>query len=260
MKHYFLAIAILSVVSCSGNKHPVADQSLQTDSVPSATKDAGKPEFESYKADGLLLPDKFMCYDDSLKPVMEVVIDSLSPVQIVAKSKNKHLFRPGDNECLKANYLRINYGGKDYIVFGRYVYEIEKENRFTVSHNEEKFEVNTIINFELGASDEDGLTGCDDFSYILLKRLSDNHYSMIENPKERKPYTGDYDYAMLLHDDGAAERISKVEIVNDTLVIGVKAGYQEGAGSYNFKVSYNKDKPTGIISDYKRMEETEIEP
>jgi hypothetical protein len=260
MKHYFLAIAILSVVSCSGNKHPLADQSIQTDSVPPATKDAAKPEFESYKADGLLLPDKFMCYNDSLKPVMEVVIDSLSPVQIIAKSKDKHFSKPGDDECLKANYLRINYGGKDYIVFGRYVYEIDKKNRFTVSHNDEKIEVTTIVNFELGASDDDGLTGCDDFSYLLLKRLSDNHYSLIENHKERKPYTGDCDYAMLQHDDGTSERISRAEIVNDTLIIGIKVGYQEGAASYNFKVSYNKDKPTGIISDFERMEETEIEP
>jgi hypothetical protein len=249
------------MISCNEqNKPNIPVQSNKTESTPqSAKEDEEMPVFEKYENEGLILVDKFELLDDSLKPVKKLSTDKIVPVKIIARSKNKHFRNQNDNDCLKANYLKIIYDGETYIVFGRFVYETDPQ-KFSVTIKDSKLEILSIKNFEMGAGDEEGLTGCDDYSIIVIKRLEDNNYSLIQNPKERKPYTGEQcDYAVLLHDEGGSEKIYNVSSKEDSISILIKAYYQEGGGSYKFNVLYNENLSKGSINNYIRYEENELD-
>lgn len=257
----FLYILIILVISCNvQNKPSIQTQINKTDSVAKSAKlDEEMPVFENYEHEGLFLVDTFELLDNSLKPVKKLSIDKIVPVKIIARSKNKHFRNQNDNDCLKANYLKISYDDKTYIVFGRFVYETDLQ-KYSVTIKDSKFEILSVKNFEMGAADEDGLTGCDDYSIMVIKRLEDNNYSLIQNPKERKPYTGEYcDYAVLLHDEGGNEKIYNVSSKEDSISILIKAYYQEGGGSYRFNVLHNENLSQGITYDYIRYEENELD-
>jgi hypothetical protein len=107
----------------------------------------------------------------------------------------------------------------------------------------------------MGASDEDGLTGCDDYSLLVLLNNKKKQYSLMKYPKNEDIHgEAANKFASLFHDDGSEEKIYKVTVKQDTLVIGIKAIYQEGGSVFNLKAKLSDELPETRISDRIRFE------
>lgn len=209
--------------------------------------------FVSCSKEGLILPSSLFLMDTSFKKVREINTDKIIPIEIVAISKDRHGLVKNDDICEKANYVKIKYQGQMYIVFGGYVYEKVKKSVFKLTHQNTDYEIFPVTNFQLKAFVEGfGLTGCDGQSYLLLviKRLKDNHYSLIKSQGKREPSTEKpVKYAVLLQTSYAEEIIEKASWESDTIVLGVKTTYQIAKGSYKLKIVYDENLSKCIMSD-----------
>jgi len=102
----------------------------------------------------------------------------------------------------------------------------------------------------LGASDEEGITDCDDYSILVLFNEKNNHYSMIKYPENEENNTDpNKKYALLFHDDEEEDLICKLTMIKDTLVIGIKSTGQVYGFTFNIKAKLSSDFPKSIITD-----------
>lgn len=217
-----------------------------------------KIEYKKYIVDGMLLKGKFRIIDSEQK-ISNLEVDKITLVQILEKSTKMYNIQGETDNCEKAFFLKIKYQDKDYIVFGQDVYEINKLQKIsTQNEKQEKLTLFPITNFEMGASDEDGLTGCDDYSLLVLLNEKVNHYTLMKYPNNEDIHgSATNKYASLFHDDGSEEKIYKLTVNQDTLVIGITATYQEGGSVFNLKAILSSDLPETFISDRIRFETDE---
>ena len=103
----------------------------------------------------------------------------------------------------------------------------------------------------MGASDENGLTDCDDYSLLIVYNENKQKFNTINYNNNEK--------VKLLHDDSSNEQIYKVSVEKDTLIIGIKAFHQEGGRMYNLKTTFKNNFTKSIIFDRKIFEENELE-
>ena len=208
-------------------------------------------DFNKYEADGILLNRKYDLYDEYQKKIGQLEINNISQVHIQEKSTQLYYVGNESDNCQKAFFLKVSYQNKSYVLFGRDVYEINDQQKFsTINAKNEKLTLFPVTNFEMGASDEEGLTGCDDYSILMLFNHKTEQYSLFQYPQNEDIHIkGAYKYANLFHDDGSEEKIYKITMKNDTLVIGIKAIYQEGGSVFNLKVVLNNDFPATFIAD-----------
>ncbi|MFZ4413489.1 MAG: hypothetical protein ACOYOV_10435 [Bacteroidales bacterium] len=246
-------------ISCSQNN---TDQTLKTnvsttDTLVNNSIDiGGRIELSKYVNEGIFLKGEIRLFDNNQKIIGKLNISEIEPIQIIEKSIK--MFNLGDttDKCQKAYFLKIKYKNTEYFVFGDEVYEINKKQRFTTyNEKKEKLTLFPITNFKMGASDEEGLTQCDDYSILVLFNENKNHYLLIKYPeneeRDKNPYLK---YALLFHDDGAEDKIYKVTMIKDTLVIGIKTIGQEGGGAFNIKAKLTSDFPKSFITDEIRYE------
>jgi hypothetical protein len=240
-----------SADSKKNDKDSIAKTSNLTDS---------KIEFKKYIADGMFLKGKIRLFDNNLKITGKLEIDKITLVEILAKSTKMYNVEEQTDNCEKAYFLKVKYLGKEYIVFGQDVYEISNKQKFsTLDEKKEKLILFPVTNFEMGASDEKGLTACDEYSILVLHNKTKNHYSLIRFPENDDIHTGDFTpkYAVLFNDDMAGEKIYKFSMRQDTLVIGIKATYQEGGSVFNLKTKLSTDFPKSEVSDRIRFDTDE---
>jgi len=190
--------------------------------------------FLKYYKSGLLLPGKYKTYNAQIVSNGELSVDKIQELSIIEKSKNKHPHISGEDYCKWSNYLKIVYSSDTLIVFGNNVLEITSE------YKELKLTSDTIAlllanNFTMEAADDDGLTGCDDFSYIVVESSSDE-YELIYK---------------ITHDEGMNEYIKNINISGDTVKLNIQIGYQEGTGSYNLNI-FRESEWTYFESDRQR--------
>ena len=131
----------------------------------------------------------------------------------------------------------------------------DETTKFDFENEEnEKFSIFTITNFEMGAGDEEGLTDCDDFSYLLIFDKKNTKYLTITAPKNQENHSNER-YASLLHDDGEEDKIYSVKAIKDSLIVGIKVSYQEGYGSFYLKSSFRDQFSNAIITNQNRFDE-----
>jgi hypothetical protein len=247
-------------MSC-GQQNSSSSTELKTISNDSMTQAIIQPkvniEFQKYVSDGIFLKGKVRLFDSNMKNIGELDIDSIIPVEILEKSPKMYNVEGQTANCEKAIFLRVKYLDKDYVVFGQDVYEINKQQRYT-TQSDEKGELTLfpITNFEMGASDEDGLTGCDDYSLLVL--FNGGHYTLMKYPMNEDIHgNATSKFACIFHDDGSEENIYNLSVNEDTLVIGIKAFYQEGGSIFKLKANLSSKFPETFISDRIRFETDE---
>ncbi len=258
MKNLFYILTLLLLISCrqrnSGSttetddrKNVIAESSILSEN---------KIKFEKYVADGLFLKGEIRLFDGNLNSIGKLEIDKITLVQILEKSFTMYNIENSTENCAKAYFLKVEYLNKNYIVFGKDIYKINNDMKFNVqSENQEKLILFPITNFKMGASDEDGLTGCNDYSLLVLQNETKGQYSLMKYPENEDIHgKSACKYAVLFHDDGSNERIYKVSIKQDTLVIGIKAWYQEGGSIFNLKANLSADFPDTRISNRIRFD------
>jgi hypothetical protein len=253
-----LAISIIVILfSCKEKVSKIDDLNIKTDSLTNIKVDNVEVvKFENYQKDGILLKGNFKIYDENLNEIEELKISEIKKVLILGKTKNRYNLKNSKDYCEKACFLKVNYKNEEIILFGQTVYEINKEKIFPFTNpNGEKCSIFPITNFEMGASDEDGLTDCDDYSVIIIENERNKSYSIISYPQNENIHNNpELKKGVLFHDDGSEEKIYKVSIKNDTLVIGIKAEYQEGGAIFNLKTTFKNKFSNTIISDKENIE------
>lgn len=261
MKHLSVLFLVFLIISCSNKKESekIKTPETKTEATHSANKNQEeKLTFEKYSKDGIVLNGQLQIFDEKLNKIEELEIKEISKIKILEKSTSIYNIDKSKDYCLKSNFIKIEYKGKNYIVFGRDVYEINHNENFDFKNsNNESFSVFPVTNFEMGASDDEGLTTCDDFSLLIVLNQKDNTYSTIKNP-EAEDYYPSQKFAALAHDDGSLENIYNIKVVNDSLILGIKISYQEGYGSYFLRTSFKDNFSKSKITDRKRFEEESV--
>lgn len=254
MKTLLYILTLILFISC-GQKNSNSTDESKTNDKDSIAKSSNftdnEIEFKKYVADGMFINGKILLFDNNLKIIGRLEIDKTTLIQILEKSSKMYNVEGNKDMCEKAHFIKVIYQGKDYTVFGKDVYEINIKQKFSVQNEKnEKLTLFPITNFKMGVFAEEGLTGCDDYSLLILLNEKRNEYSLMKYPNNEEIHNEAANkYAILFHDDGAEEKIYKLTVKQDTLIIGIKATYQEGGSVFNLKVKLSGELPETRISD-----------
>ncbi len=262
MKQFSILFLLFFIISCGNKKESEKKQTpetTKTDIKASADRSQEiKPIFEKYSKEGIVLNGQLQVFDEKLNKIDKLEVNEISKIEILEKTTSIYNIDHSRDYCLKSNFVKIKYKEKNYILFGRDVYKIDESDQFDFKDNSnEKFSIFSVANFEMGASDEDGLTDCDDYSLLVVLNQNTNKYSTIKNP-EIQEYYPSQKFATLAHDDGSLENIYNVKVAYDSLIVGIKISYQEGYGSYFLKTSFKDNFSKSYITDRKRFEEESV--
>lgn len=257
----YLSTFIL-IMSCGQKTNNVTNKSntIGNDSIDKTSNlEKSNIEFKKYVADGMLLKGEIRIFDNGKQIKEKLEVNKITPVQILEKSTKMYNVEGKTDNCEKAFFLKVKYHDIDYTIFGQDVYEINNQQKFTTQNEkQEKLTLFPITNFEMGASDEDGLTGCDDYSLLVLLNEKENQYTLMKYPDNEDIHGETTNkYASLFHDDGSEEKIYKLTVKQDTLIIGIKAIYQEGGSVFNLKAKLSGELPETSISGRIRFETDE---
>nr|WP_199000265.1 hypothetical protein [Flavobacterium sp. ASV13] len=257
LKKLFPFILVLFIIGCQNKKEDqVKDSSLiKTDSLSNSESkpDTTKLSFKKYQKEGILLKGVVKFYDRNLNLTGKFEVDEITKIQILEKSTEQYNIEKSTDYCSKSNFVKIKYKDNDYLVFGQDVYEINQKEKHDVLYND-NLTILSVTNFEMGASDEEGLTDCDDYSYLLVFNKKTNQYSTIEMP-ENQDEIRNQKFASLTHDDGSSEEIYSCKAINDTLILGIKISYQEGYGSCFLKTSIKENFIKSVFTDKNRFDD-----
>jgi hypothetical protein len=142
-----------------------------------------------------------------------------------------------------------DFYGQKKIVSGRHVYEIVESREITNTYTQDYLILYSVKNFAMGAADEDGLTGCNDYRILILKNSKTAKLYFIKMKKEVESSS---EIALLYNDEGVSDNISSIDIKPDRIVVSVNSEFQEGFGSYKLNILQNSDEFRGYKSDIKR--------
>ena len=256
--NFVYLLSLLLLISCENKKDDTKAEisKVKTDSVKTPKQEitGAKIEFENYARKGILLKGMLPVFDNNLVETRKILINENSNVNILEKSKKIYNIGKSADNCLKSNFVKINFNGQNIIVFGQNIYEIDEKQKFSFQNDQKNnFSIFPVTNFEIGASDYDGLTGCDDFSYLIIADKNDHLYP-ISSPKNKGNRSNEK-FAILVHDDGMLETIDNVKIVKDSLIVKVNVNYQEGFGSYHLNTCLKDNFSNSTITKEKRFAE-----
>lgn len=259
MRKLSFLLALFCIVSCSNKKESKATPTSETKTeLTNSENKEVKPIFEKHLKDGIILNGQVKLFDEKLNQIGKLDVKEISKIQILEKSSSIYNIDNSTDYCLKSNFIKIKYKGNDYIVFGKDAYAIDEDNKYDFTNNDQKFSVFSIANFEMGAyGSEDGSTGCDDFSLLIIYNKNHQKYSTLAIP-ENQEYKSNTKFANLIHDDGSMEDVYNAKVVNDSLIMGIKISYQEGYGSYFLKTSIEDNFRKSEVVDVKRFDDESV--
>lgn len=218
-------------------------------------------DFEKVDKYGYLLGNGCDFYGDNFNPLGHFVPkDSLILVRITGISKDMFNLNGSDDKCLKAHFVNIELDGKSYIVFGSdvYVKQAEQLKRIRNSKNEEWI-VFPIKALQMGASDEEGLTMCDEYSYLVMQYNRTGRTTLLQYPKnDSLRLQSNLKYGVLYNDDMSEDIISELDIKNDSVYIHIQSTGQEGGHIFTIKTQAYSNLPYTEIVDFKRFETDEL--
>lgn len=245
---YTCVLLSIFVLMQACNESAKVSKNSETDSVH--LKDVY--EFETVDKYGYLLGNGCDFYGDILNATGHFQPEEgLVMVHIVGISKNMFNLKGQDDKCLKAHFVKIELDSKSYIVFGRDVFVIEREKEKRIQNvRKEEWAVYPIKPLQMGASDEGGLTECDEYSYIVMKYNKTGRTTLLQYPKnDSLRMQSGLKYAALYNDDMSDDVISSLDFNNDTLYMNIQSQGQEGGHTYTIKAhAYSKLPYTEIIN------------
>jgi hypothetical protein len=261
MKQLSILLFVFFIISCNNKKESekVKTPEIKTDLTNSENQNQeAKSIFKKYSKDGILLTGRLPVFDEKFHKIKEIEIKEISKIKILEKSTSIYNIDNSNDYCLKSNFMKVEYKDKNYILFGRDVYEIDESEIFDFTNNDEKLSLFSVANFEMGAyGGEDGSTGCDDFSLLMILNKNNQKYFTLAIP-ENQEYKSNTKFANLIHDDGSMENVYHATVLNDSLIMGIKISYQEGYGSYFLRTSFKDNFSKSKITDQKRFEEESV--
>lgn len=211
-----------------------------------------KVEFVKHQRDGIIINQNNRLFDENLNEIGSIYSLGFEKVQIVGMTKKRYNLKNSTDPCEKAYFVKIRYTGKECIIFGKEIFEINEQQLFRFQNTKgDAFCIFPVTNFEMGASDDNGLTGCHDYSVLIIANEKENSFHPIKIEANKN--------AQLLHDDSANEQMYRVSIQKDTLIIGIKAFYQEGGSAFNLVTTFKDNFTRSVYKDKKAFEEADLE-
>jgi hypothetical protein len=250
------------LISCKqGNEDKPLNSNKKTENLKKINIQTEKVEFTKHQAYGIIINKVMKIYDENLKEIGEIHSRFLEKVKITGYTKKMYNQENISDNCEKAKFVKIKLYNKELILFGNDVCEINNEQLFNFQNTKgHEYSIFPVTNFAMGASDNDGLTGCDDYSILIIENKKEKTFSSIGYPlntKNRNNKT--LKEVVLFHDDGAEEKIYNVSTINDTIIIGIKAIYQEGSCIFNLKTTFSNNYSKSVITDKVQFKENEAE-
>ena len=242
--NYYIYIFLIFISCKQENEKKILEQNKKTEKV----------EYTKHQAYGIIINKIVKFYDENLKEMGVIHFQELEKVEIIAITKKMYNLENISDNCEKAKFVKIKLYNKELILFGNEVHEINNEQLFHFQNtNGHKFSIFPVANFVMGASDDEGLTGCDDYNILIIENKKDQTFSTISYPLNRNNKI--LKDAVLFNDDSAEEKIYNVSTLNDTLIIGIKAIYQEGGSKFNLKTTFSNKFSKSIIANKINFEE-----
>lgn len=180
-------------------------------------------------------------------------------VQILRVSTNKFL-PPGQLDTLCQSYPMVEVRTEDNRtgwIFGQYVfrildqYENIPETSSTVQWKGVHYRIKACRNFGMGVSDEDGLTGCDEFyPVVLIEQQSARAYPVSLHDADKG--SGDFRFWNLGADVNGVELVENISVRDDRLIVGIKAYMMEGCRHYSVEVRQNGAQFTAQVVNAQR--------
>ncbi len=167
------------------------------------------------------------------------------------------LYRSGD-KCEEFPWIKLaTPSGKEGWMYGKYVYRVLDEPsqlkdpaRASFSLGDNIWQLALCQNYGPGAMNESGLTGCEDFSVVLL--YTDNWRKTQLVPLADAPHSS-FPIWNLQSDSGVEEKITYIE-PEETLSFHIECSFQEGKASYDITITEKKGKPVAQIKNYQTQD------
>lgn len=180
-------------------------------------------------------------------------------VQVLRVSTNNFL-PPGQLDTFCQSYPMVEVKTEDNRtgwIFGKYVfrildqYENIPESSGAVQWKGVDYRLKACRNFGVGVSDEDGLTGCDEFyPVVLIDQQSARAYPVSLHDAEKGSV--DFRFWNLGADESGVELIEKISVRDGRLIARVKAYMMEGCRHYSVEVRQNGAQFTAQVANAQR--------
>ena len=200
------------------------------------------PNSKTYKTKGYIISPKIAIYNSELNEIDSLSIDEdVAQIDILEKTKEM-ITASGDTlnaPCPTADFLKINYKDKEYIVYGIDIYEAIKKESFNFKNDGNSVSLYALENFSIGFSGFGELTGCDDYHPLIVFQNNKFHkiYTIPRKDFDYYANNNNLSYYYLVSDDGSREIISNVSLEKDTIVAKIHVEYQDGYSDYNLNIT-----------------------
>jgi hypothetical protein len=215
------------------------------------------PEFTAAK--GILIGNSINIYGTNTQIVERLKEKDGTVVEILAKTPQTFSFlNKSQNEiCDQYPFVQVKLDNKTVWIFGAYVYKISEQALPNIASAD--YELVLCHNFGAGASNNEGLTGCDDFSPLLLKKIGTDSYKLLEMSMGHdieENFHDNFPYYNLISDEGTGESISHCESTPKGLEVHIEVSHQASGAEYDLSISHLEAAlPTATISNYHKIEE-----
>ncbi|MGV3460970.1 MAG: hypothetical protein ACO1N9_11030 [Flavobacterium sp.] len=249
IKYSFIILTVFLFMSCAKEKTAISSESVQRESVqPQAPTFEVKPFTDKV----LLLSDDLQVYDmsgnskNNAKGLYGLTFpaDSISAERIDIK-------KSGDN-CNAFNFVKIGSKINGWLNSTE-VYGYCKNSRdFEFTRGGIDFKLYHAQNFGVGASDDDGLTGCNDITPIILYNSKFNVEAYIPLKDNTGKYPGKF--LVLDENEGWYDKITDDAFEDNKLKLSIHREYQEGGAYFTIVISLSQSGYSAIVTDVKDVE------
>lgn len=241
MKRLLYILPIL-LASCGQPNDKAQEQissvSKEQTGTPEKTIDKKTITFKEHSGKAVLIGEKIDVTDDELHVL--TTLNESSIVEIVGLSDS--LFQKTDDYCDAFRYVKIRADSQKGIIDGRSVYQITNSQQDTsFNYEDKKFDIRSTLFFGIGVSDDDGLTFCSKyFEPVVIIESDSNQPKLIEIIKDdiskEASWNDDFKYFELMANDGAYDKIKRIEQTGNGVILTIKREFQEGWNEYQVRL------------------------
>lgn len=190
--------------------------------------------FKEYKGKAILIGEKIEFLNNEFQVIKTLKEKTI--VEIVGLSDS--LFQKTEEYCDAFRYVKIRTDSQNGIIDERNIYQIVESTQDTFfNYKDRKFDIKTTSFFGISVANEEGLTFCSKyFEPVVLIENKSNLPRLIEIIKnditEKVSWKKDFKYLELMANDGAYDKIKRIEKTDNSIILTIKRNFQDGYNEY----------------------------
>jgi len=236
---------IISACGQSSNESQEQKKAENVEQIKSPEKSSEKETMSFQKINGraILIGEKVDVLDKNLQT--KTTLKESSIVEIVAISDS--LFQKTKDYCDAFRYVKIKTESQNGLIDGRNVYKLtDSEQDTSFNYKDNNFHITTTSFFGIGVSDDDGLTFCSKYyEPVVITNNQSNQprlIKIIENDISKEAsWNDDFGYLELMANDGAYDKITKIEQFENGIILTIKREFQEGWNEYEVQLNLSEE-------------------